>query len=92
MKLEEHNPFNHFKTPSEINEFLTHVYETEEPEVFTCCIADLVKNNGVAETAKIASVSQASLKRLIQNNDASYVLIQKIVKALNIQLQSTTKA
>lgn len=91
VKLEEHNAFDTFKTQKQINDFLSHVYENEEPKVFIAALCDLIDKKGIESVAKRSDVSATAIRRMKRDVDAPFTVIHSILKGLrvNIKLKQT---
>lgn len=82
------NPFDYLETGEEIAEFLTNALMDDDPRVFVSALGHMIKHHGVAGVAEKTGLNRESLYKVLSgNNQPKWDTIQRILKALEIQLK-----
>ena len=89
MKTETkpYNPFNHLLTDADMGQYLTHAFMDDDPAVFVTALGHVARAKGIAKLAQDTGLNRESLyKALSVKGKPNWDTVQRIVKALNIQI------
>ena len=89
MKTETkpYNPFNHLLTDADMGQYLTNAFMDDDPAVFVTALGHVAKAKGLAKLSQDTGLNRESLyKALSGKSKPKWDTVQRIIKALNIQI------
>ena len=89
IKLENYDPASLLQTEEDIASYLNEAYLDDDPLTFVVALGDVAKMRGIAEVALKSGLNRESLyKALSGKAKPQWATIQKVMKALNVNIQA----
>lgn len=83
------NPMDYLQSDEEIAQYLNDAYQDDNPEVFVIALGHVAKAKGIAEIAEKAHLNRENLYKVFSGKTKpQWATVQKVMKALNIQIQT----
>lgn len=87
-EIKPYNPFNNLLTDDDMGDYLTNAFLDEDPAVFVTALGHIARHKGITQLANDTGLNRESLyKALSGKTQPRWDTIQRIIKALNIQVK-----